>query len=135
MFFYINNIKWKIKFVSINNSVLTRSDGSRTVGMTDWNTCTVYLANNLTGKFLERVLCHELCHCICFSYNIKMDIDQDMLIGHVVHNLIVVFSVTIFHRLSYNIRFQSICHHFLILSDLNVRLTIFGHPDFMFMLI
>ena len=82
MFFYINNIKWKIKFVSINNSVLTRSDGSRTVGMTDWNTCTVYLANNLTGKFLERVLCHELCHCICFSYNIKMDIDQEEFLAN-----------------------------------------------------
>lgn len=75
--FIINGIKWKIKFVNINNPILSRTDGSRTVGMTDWNTCTVYLASNLRGSFLERVLCHELCHCICFSYGIKMDIQQE----------------------------------------------------------
>lgn len=45
--------------------------------MTDWNTCTVYLADKLRGRFLERVLCHELCHCICFSYNIKMDMEEE----------------------------------------------------------
>lgn len=75
--FYINGIRWNIKYVDNNSSMLLRSDGSRTVGMTDWNTCTVYLAKGLRGRFLERVLCHELCHCICFSYNIKMDIEQE----------------------------------------------------------
>lgn len=75
--FIINGIKWRITFVSIDSPYLSRSDGSRTVGMTDWNTCTVYLASNLRGAFLDRVLCHELCHCICFSYNIKMDIEQE----------------------------------------------------------
>lgn len=75
--FYINGIRWQIKFVAANNSKLFRSDGSQTVGMTDWNSTTVYLANNLHGRYLEKVLCHELCHCICFSYDIRMDIEQE----------------------------------------------------------
>lgn len=79
--FVINNIVWHINYVDTNNPKLIRSDGSRTVGMTDWNTCTIYLANNLRGNFKERVLCHELCHCICFSYNVKMNIKQEELLA------------------------------------------------------
>jgi len=80
--FVINGIHWHIKYVGISNSKLTRSDGSRTVGMTDWNSCTVYLASNLRGRYLERVLCHELCHCICFSYDIKVSIQQEEFLAN-----------------------------------------------------
>lgn len=81
-YFIINGIVWHIQYVSVNNPQLMRTDGSRTVGMTDWNTCTVYLANNLQGRFKERVLCHELCHCICFSYDIKMNIKQEEFLAN-----------------------------------------------------
>lgn len=77
MNFSINGIRWKIIFVDGNNPKLFRSDGSKTVGMTDWNTCSVYIADNLDDDFLDRVLCHELCHCICFSYDIHMDMEQE----------------------------------------------------------
>lgn len=80
--FVINGIRWQIKYVSANNEKLIRSDGSRTVGMTDWNSCTVYLASNLRGRYLDRVLCHELCHCICFSYGIKMNIKQEEFLAN-----------------------------------------------------
>lgn len=80
--FVINGIRWHIEYVSIDNSKLIRSDGSRTVGMTDWNTCTVYLASKLQGRYKERVLCHELCHCICFSYGIKMSIRQEEFLAN-----------------------------------------------------
>lgn len=79
--FFINGIRWKIRFVGIDSPMLTRSDGSKTVGMTDWNSCTVYLASKLRGRFLERVLCHELCHCICFSYGIIIDIEQEEILA------------------------------------------------------
>ena len=75
--FCINGIKWQIKLVAADSNKLFRSDGSKTVGMTDWNTCTVYIADNLQERFYEKVLCHELCHCICFSYDIKMSIDEE----------------------------------------------------------
>ena len=57
--------------------MLMRNDGSITVGMTDWNTKSIYLDKHLNGAFLEKVLCHELCHVICFSYNVRMDIEQE----------------------------------------------------------
>lgn len=80
--FAINGIVWKIEYVNPNHPALFRSDGSQTVGMTDWNTRTIYLASNLQGAFLERVLCHELCHCFCFSHNIKMDIQQEEFLAN-----------------------------------------------------
>lgn len=77
MDFMINNQIWHIEYTDNNSNMLLRSDGSRTVGMTDGNTRTVYLARSLSGGFLERVLAHELCHCICFSYDITIPIEQE----------------------------------------------------------
>lgn len=75
--FKINNQIWGIKYVPWYSDKLMRSDGSRTVGMTDGLSNTVYLADNLDDDFLEDVLCHELCHCVCFSYNIIMPIEEE----------------------------------------------------------
>lgn len=75
--FIVNNIIWCIKYVNSSSSVLTRSDGSTTVGMTDWSTKTIYLDKHLKGAFLEKVLCHELCHVLCFSYGISIPIEQE----------------------------------------------------------
>ena len=75
--FTINGITWDLAFVPSNSPYLMRSDGSVTVGMTDWNNRTVYLNKSLKGAFMERVLCHELCHCICFSYDIKLPIETE----------------------------------------------------------
>ena len=75
--FIINGIEWEIVFTSAYSTDLTRSDGSITVGMTDFNTKCVYLSNLLKGAFLRKVLAHELCHCFCFSYDISMPIEQE----------------------------------------------------------
>lgn len=75
--FEINGIQWDIVWVNPNSDNLRRSDGSITVGMTDWNTKCVYLSKSLKGAFLRKVLAHELVHCFCFSYNIEMDIDEE----------------------------------------------------------
>lgn len=80
--FIINGIAWHIKYVNPYDYALFRSDGSRTVGMTNWITRTIYLSDNLHGAFLERVLCHELCHCFCFSYGILMDIQQEEFLAN-----------------------------------------------------
>lgn len=79
--FKINNKTWEIVKISRQNPMLMRSDGSRTVGMTDRNTKTIYLADDLRGKFLDRVLCHELCHAFCLSYNVYMDIDTEEIVA------------------------------------------------------
>ena len=75
--FVINDIEWNIVWVNAYSSDLMRSDGSYTVGMTDWNTKCVYLAKRLKGGFLRKVMAHELVHCFCFSYSIHIPIAQE----------------------------------------------------------
>ena len=75
--FTINGIQWNILFVDPSSNYLKRSDGSKTVGMTDWNDKCVYLSNLLKGPFLRKVYIHEVCHCAVFSYGIDLDIEQE----------------------------------------------------------
>lgn len=77
MTFYINSIFWNIKFVPFNSANLKRSDGTAALGVTDWNDKCVYLSDALHDDFLERVICHELTHCICFSWNISIPIETE----------------------------------------------------------
>lgn len=79
--FKINNKTWEIVKISRHNPMLMRSDGSRTVGMTDRNTQTIYIADDLRGGFLDKVLCHELCHAFCLSYNVYMDIETEEIVA------------------------------------------------------
>ena len=62
--------------------MLVRPDGSRTIGMTDWNTKSIYIDKHLHGALLEKVLCHELCHVFCFSYDITMESDQEEFLAN-----------------------------------------------------
>lgn len=71
--FTINGIVWQLRFVRTGSEYLRREDGTYTIGMTNALTHTVYLSNKLHGKMLEKVLAHELVHCIFFSYNIIVD--------------------------------------------------------------
>ena len=75
--FIINDIVWQIEYVPPNSRHLMRSDGVYTLGVTDWNDRMVYINNRLTGDKLEHVICHELCHCVCFSYEIHMSIELE----------------------------------------------------------
>lgn len=75
--FTINGIEWEIVFVEPYSEELLRSDKSRTVGVTDFNKRTVFLSNLLRGRFLRRVIAHELCHCYCFSNNCYMEIEEE----------------------------------------------------------
>ena len=75
--FQINGIQWTISRVPSGSTFLMRSDGSETVGVTDWNNRTIYLNKRLKGEFLRKVLAHELCHVFCFSYSIHMPIEQE----------------------------------------------------------
>lgn len=79
--FTINNVTWDIQYLYPSNSKLKRSDGTCTLGVTDWNDKTIYLSNKLQGALLERVLCHELCHCFVFSYGIEMDIETEEIVA------------------------------------------------------
>ena len=73
----INGVIWEVQFVSPYHSKLIRRDGSRSVGVCDKKTKTIYIRQGMTQDFTERVLSHEIFHAIIFSYNIKMDLDTE----------------------------------------------------------
>ena len=75
--FTINNTQWNLVFCDGYSDNLRRSDGSLTVGMTDNNTKCVYISDMLYGKFLRKVVAHELVHCFMFSYSINIPIQQE----------------------------------------------------------
>lgn len=75
--FEINGILWDILFVNPNSDKLRRSDGSITHAVTDWNDRTVYVSTFPRGAFLRKIICHELCHCFCFSFDIRMNIEEE----------------------------------------------------------
>ena len=75
----INGITWYMIRVRSDSPMLMRSDGSITVGMCDTETQTIYISDALHGRFLRKVLLHEICHSAMFSYGIDMSVDQEEL--------------------------------------------------------
>lgn len=75
----INGITWYMIRVRSDSPMLMRSDGSITVGMCDRETQTIYVSDALNGRFLRKVLLHEICHSAMFSYGIDMSVDQEEL--------------------------------------------------------
>lgn len=49
--------------------------------MTDGRSHIIYIAQGLSGWFLDKVTAHELVHAFMFSYNIELDIDQEEFIA------------------------------------------------------
>ena len=70
---------WYIRLVQSDSPMLMRSDGSYTVGMCDRTKQTIYISELLQGKFLLKVLIHEVCHSAMFSYRIDMSVEQEEL--------------------------------------------------------
>lgn len=56
--FLINNVYWKLAFVSPDFPLLMRPSGEYSVGACDNLTRTIYINNTLHGSFLKKVLCH-----------------------------------------------------------------------------
>ena len=75
----INGITWYMIRVRSDSPMLMRSDGSMTVGMCDRETQTIYISDALHGRFLRKLLLHEICHSAMFSYGIYMSVDQEEL--------------------------------------------------------
>lgn len=81
MIFNINDNVWKLKFVNPTNINLKRSDNSYTLGVTDNNVKTVYIANNLHPALRRKVLLHELTHVHAMEYNYYMPIEIEEIVA------------------------------------------------------
>ena len=77
--YQMNGKTWHIRIVQSDSPMLMRSDGSYTVGMCDRAMQTIYISELLQGKFLRKVLIHEVCHSAMFSYGIDMSVEQEEL--------------------------------------------------------
>lgn len=65
---------WRIQYVDYNDPILVDRTGKATVAVTDLETMTVYISNQISGEFLTKVLIHEIGHCIIFSFHLLDDI-------------------------------------------------------------
>ena len=66
--FYMNGLRWRVRFTYPADPVLVDRTGTLTIGVTDSATMTIYLSNELRGSFLTTVVLHELSHAMMVSY-------------------------------------------------------------------
>ena len=72
----MNGYVWRICFVDPKNPYLMDRTGSLRVATTDPETRIIFLSNDLSGSFLEKVLVHEIGHCALFSFHLVDDIHR-----------------------------------------------------------
>ena len=66
--FYMNGLHWNVRWTRSIDTILVDRTGSLTVAVTDPDTMTIYLSNELRGNFLTTVVLHELSHAMMISY-------------------------------------------------------------------
>ena len=101
--FLINNIYWKLAFVSPDFPLLQRESGDYSIGACDNLTRTIYINETLRDKLLKKVLCHEITHAAMFSYNVSLTPEQEELIADLISTYgeqIVYITNKIFNKLS-----------------------------------
>lgn len=74
---WINNVYWKMRYVSPDSDQLKRTDGSYTIGVCDNNKKTIYVCDSLLPTLEEKVIVHEITHAFCFEYGISIDLDTE----------------------------------------------------------
>lgn len=72
----INNLVWEIEFVDPNSDLLIDRTDTLRIATTDPNVKKIYLSKNIQKNMLERVLIHELGHCVIFSYDLFDEIHK-----------------------------------------------------------
>jgi hypothetical protein len=82
--FIINNIYWKLAFVSPNFPLLQRMNGEFAIGACDNLTRTIYINNTLDRALFKKVLCHEITHAAMFSYNVSLSVEQEELVADLI---------------------------------------------------
>lgn len=82
MTFIVNSNVWRLEFVRPSSKHLLRSDLTRTIGVSDNNLKTVFIADNLSDYMIDRVLCHELVHVFSFENDCSYDIETEEVIAN-----------------------------------------------------
>lgn len=102
--FNINGEDWRILFVSWNHPMLTRSDGTQTIGACSDETKTIYISEEVDNTTMKKVLCHELTHAAMFSYNVYLSLEQEELLADLIATYgqeIICMTNLLFKRIKY----------------------------------
>ena len=67
--FILNGIEWRVETVAPDSPYLIDRTHQYKLATTDPNTLTIYLSHSIPESMADRVLIHEIGHCIIFSYN------------------------------------------------------------------
>lgn len=68
--FAMNGRRWCVRHVDSRHPLLIDRTGRRCLATTDPDSMTVWLDSSLSGAMLDRVLIHELGHCVMISYGL-----------------------------------------------------------------
>lgn len=68
--FAVNGDLWRVALVPDGSERLRDRTGSRCLGCTDPKHMTVWLSDSLSGDMLDRVLLHEIGHCVIWSFDL-----------------------------------------------------------------
>lgn len=68
--FAVNGDWWRVRRVPTGSQRLIDRTGLRCLATTDPDEMTVWLDDSLSGDMLDRVLVHEIGHCVIWSYNL-----------------------------------------------------------------
>ena len=82
--FEINGERWYIRFTSPRHPIFLMTNGDYTIGTCDDNMKTIYLADNLEGSLLKKVLSHEIVHAAMFSYNVYLTYEQEEILADII---------------------------------------------------
>lgn len=74
----MNGTYWRVLFVLSNSPYLIDRTGESKLATTDPKTRCVYLNSDLEGELLNKVLVHEIGHCVIFSYGL-LDVIHEMV--------------------------------------------------------
>lgn len=74
MKFVMNGILWSVRWADPENPILIDRTNKRTCAVTDPDTKSIYLSEELSGPFLTTVVLHELGHVMLYSYGYLDDI-------------------------------------------------------------
>ena len=81
MQFTVNGTIWTLQFVNPRSMHLMTSTGIYTLGVTDNNVKTVFIANNLSEYMTDKVVAHELTHVHSMEYNYYMPIEVEEVVA------------------------------------------------------
>ena len=72
----MNGDWWSVRWTDPTDPILIDRTNVLTCAVTDPDTMTIYLSNDLYGDKLNRVFIHELGHCALFSFNLISDLHR-----------------------------------------------------------